>query len=235
VRDQKNWYGPALAGAVLQTGSFAGLSRQFCLLRAISAKHEGLLCFRLCLLIWYGESWWRPPSPSRSPRPSSTSSPASSSSASSSSSSWWASPTATGAVAIGAAAAVASAVQTVSREGQKSRSTQTTWIGRFSTWRQGKRETASFRPPQDGKHPVTRLSKWHFNDPVIVHLWSSNCDSRSRNCDFSLQMTFYCLLLQLLATVTCRILSRTICHLQMRWGLKIQSLNFLYLINVFHF
>ena len=97
--------------------SFAG--RQFCLLWATSAQHDGLLCFRLCLLIWYGEetrvytfdviifallkgeSWWRPPSPSPSPRPSSTSSPASSSSASSSSSSWWGSPTATGAVVIG--------------------------------------------------------------------------------------------------------------------------------------
>jgi len=141
--------------------SFAG--RQFCLLWATSAQHDGLLCFRLCLLIWYGESWWRPPSPSPSPRPSSTSSPASSSSASSSSSSWWGSPTATGAVVIGAAAAAASAAQTVSRESQKSRSTQTISTGRFSTWRQGKRETASFRPPQDGKHPVTRLFKWHFN------------------------------------------------------------------------
>lgn len=141
--------------------SFAG--RQFCLLWATSAQHDGLLCFRLSLLIWYGESWWRPPSPSPSPRPSSTSSPASSSSASSSSSSWWGSPTATGAVVIGAAAAAASAAQTVSRESQKSRSTQTISTGRFSTWRQGKRETASFRPPQDGKHPVTRLFKWHFN------------------------------------------------------------------------
>jgi len=139
------------------------LSRQFCLLWAISPQHNGLSCFRLFLLIWYGESWWRPLSPSPSPRPSSTSSPASSSSASSSSSSWWASPTATGAVAIGAVAAAASAVQTVWRESQKSRSTQTTSIGPFSTWRQGKRETASSRPPQDGKHPVTRLSRWHFN------------------------------------------------------------------------
>ena len=27
----------------------------------------------------------------------------------------------------------------------------------------GKRERASFRPPQEGKHPVTPLYKWHFN------------------------------------------------------------------------
>ena len=37
----------------------------------------------------------------------------------------------------GAVAAAASAVQTVWRESQKSRSTQTTSIGPFSTWRQG--------------------------------------------------------------------------------------------------
>lgn len=141
------------------------LPEQFCLLWARSSQHDGLSCFRPCLLIWYGESWWRPPSPSPSPRPSSTSSPASSSSASSSSSSWWASPTATGPVAIGVAAAVVSAVQTVA-SGEalwRSRSTQTIWTGPSLTWRQGKRERASSRPPQEEKHPVTPLYKWHFN------------------------------------------------------------------------
>lgn len=141
------------------------LPQQFCLLWARSSQHDGLSCFRPCLLIWYGESWWRPPSPSPSPRPSSTSSRASYSSASSSSSSWWASPTATGAVVTGAVAAAASAAPTAWRGSQRSRSTQTISIGPFLTWRRGKRETASFRPPHDGKHPVTPWSKWHFNVP----------------------------------------------------------------------